>query len=159
MKRVIKLCFMILLVFWSCNNEELFEANEVALDAIAAKGQPDKINICHYEALTETWKQISVHPNALDSHLAHGDTYGEFCQDYRLDEDNDGITNDLELCPGTPEGETVDADGCAVSQKDDDGDGVMNDMDLCPNTPEGETVDTDGCTESQKDDDGDGVMN
>ncbi|OUR90899.1 hypothetical protein A9Q87_13255 [Flavobacteriales bacterium 34_180_T64] len=159
MKRVIKLSFMILLVLWSCNKEELLEVNEVESEATSANRMPDKIFICHYEAEPQTWKQISVHPNALENHLAHGDMYNEFCPDFRLDEDNDGITNDLEQCPDTPEGEEVDADGCAESQKDDDGDGVTNDIDTCPDTPDGEIPDADGCAESQKDDDGDGVTN
>ena len=33
-----------------------------------------------------------------------------------LDDDGDGVTNDLDLCPGTPPGEEVDTDGCSASQ-------------------------------------------
>jgi hypothetical protein len=75
------------------------------------------------------------------------------------DEDTDGVGDDMDQCPDTPAGESVDADGCAESQKDDDADGVTNDMDQCPATPAGEAADTDGCAESQKDDDADGVTN
>ena len=75
------------------------------------------------------------------------------------DDDADGVLNDVDLCPLTPAGETVDTDGCSQFQLDGDGDGVMNDVDLCPNTPAGEAVDTNGCSQSQLDDDGDGVMN
>jgi hypothetical protein len=75
------------------------------------------------------------------------------------DDDADGVMNDVDLCPNTPTGETVDADGCSQTQLDDDGDGVMNDVDICPLTPAGETVDADGCSQTQLDDDGDGVMN
>ena len=67
------------------------------------------------------------------------------------DDDNDGVSNDLDLCPNTPAGEPVDADGCSASQLDDDNDGVSNDLDLCPNTPAGEPVDADGCSASQLD--------
>ena len=41
-------------------------------------------------------------------------------QPSQLDDDNDGVTNDLDLCPGTPLGAVLDADGCAASQLDDE---------------------------------------
>ena len=72
------------------------------------------------------------------------------------DTDGDGVVDSIDLCPSTPAGETVDADGCGQSQLDDDNDLVMNDMDICPNTPAGETVNAVGCSSSQLDDDGDG---
>ena len=75
------------------------------------------------------------------------------------DSDSDGVVDSLDLCPNTPAGESVDAQGCAQSQKDDDGDGVANSSDWCPNTPAGESVDAQGCAQSQIDDDGDGVAN
>ncbi len=61
------------------------------------------------------------------------------------DSDLDGIADISDLCPDTPAGEAVDADGCADSQKDTDGDGVTDDLDTCPNTPSGVVVDADGC--------------
>ncbi|UMB60266.1 thrombospondin type 3 repeat-containing protein [Lutibacter sp. A80] len=76
-----------------------------------------------------------------------------------FDSDNDGIMNDIDLCPNTPTGESVNETGCSESQIDDDGDGIMNDIDMCPDTPIGEEVDERGCSESQLDDDGDGIMN
>ena len=69
------------------------------------------------------------------------------------------MSNADDLCPGTPAGETVDANGCSASQLDDDSDGVSNADDLCPGTPVGEAVDANGCSQSQLDDDGDGVTN
>jgi len=74
-----------------------------------------------------------------------------------LDTDSDGVNNDIDLCPGTPAGEPVDANGCSSSQLDDDGDGVMNNADLCPGTPVGAPVNANGCSTSQIDSDGDGV--
>ncbi len=68
-----------------------------------------------------------------------------------------GFPDDIDTCPETPDGATVDANGCADSQKDTDGDGVSDDIDTCPETPDGATVDTNGCADSQKDTDGDGV--
>lgn len=75
------------------------------------------------------------------------------------DDDGDGVANDADRCPNTPQGAPVDNEGCSASQKDDDNDGVSNDSDICPNTPEGEAVDGNGCGDSQKDDDNDGVAN
>ncbi|WP_291975754.1 T9SS type A sorting domain-containing protein [Lutibacter sp.] len=61
------------------------------------------------------------------------------------DIDGDSILNENDICPNTPAGETVDANGCSSSQLDDDNDGVMNNLDLCPSTPTGVTVDANGC--------------
>ena len=63
----------------------------------------------------------------------------------QLDDDEDGIINDVDLCPDTPTGEIVDVNGCSESQLDEDGDGILNDVDTCPNTPLGEIVNADGC--------------
>ncbi|UMB60657.1 C10 family peptidase [Lutibacter sp. A80] len=65
--------------------------------------------------------------------------------DNQLDDDNDGINNDIDLCPNTPIDEEVDANGCSNSQLDDDNDGVFNDNDLCPNTTSGTNVNSNGC--------------
>ncbi len=69
-----------------------------------------------------------------------------------VDSDGDGIYDDMDRCPDTPSGFSVDSAGC---QKDSDGDGVFDDMDRCPNTPRGLSVDSAGCP---KDSDGDGVF-
>jgi len=74
-----------------------------------------------------------------------------------FDDDGDGVLNGQDLCPGTPAGETVDADGCSLSQLDTDGDGVNDALDLCPGTPLGQPVDASGCSASQRDSDNDGV--
>ena len=70
-----------------------------------------------------------------------------------VDSDGDGVTDDLDKCPGTPAGTPVDSSGCPLPQ-DDDGDGVTNDIDKCPGTPAGAKVDATGC---ELDSDGDGV--
>ncbi len=59
-----------------------------------------------------------------------------------LDSDKDGVTDDLDKCPGTPAGVAVDKDGCPL---DSDKDGVPDYLDKCPGTPEGVKVDKDGC--------------
>jgi len=67
------------------------------------------------------------------------------CAQSQLDDDSDGVMNDVDQCPNTPTGETVDAVGCAPSQYDADGDGVPDLIDQCPGTPSGVTVGADGC--------------
>ncbi|TMM58455.1 hypothetical protein FEE95_03220 [Maribacter algarum] len=75
----------------------------------------------------------------------------------KLDSDKDGVSDDIDQCENTPQGESVNANGCSDSQKDTDEDGVTDDLDTCENTPTDETVDEDGCSDSQKDSDEDGV--
>ena len=59
-----------------------------------------------------------------------------------LDADKDGVSDDLDKCPGTPAGVKVDKDGCPL---DADKDGVPDNLDKCPGTPVGVKVDKDGC--------------
>jgi OOP family OmpA-OmpF porin len=68
------------------------------------------------------------------------------------DSDHDGVTDDLDKCPGTPAGAKVDANGCEF---DTDGDGVVDRLDQCPDTPKGTPVNAVGCP---LDSDGDGVV-
>lgn len=67
------------------------------------------------------------------------------------DADGDGVADNVDRCPNTPAGASVDAFGCEL---DSDGDGVRDSADQCPNTPSGVAVDSRGCP---KDSDGDGV--
>ena len=63
------------------------------------------------------------------------------------DADGDGVPDDLDQCPGTPEGVPVDESGCAV---DTDHDGIADYLDRCYQLP---GVKPDGCP---PDSDGDG---
>ncbi len=67
------------------------------------------------------------------------------------DDDNDGVPNGVDRCPGTAAGVTVDARGCL---QDSDGDNIPDGLDRCPDTPAGVLVTPNGCP---KDSDGDGV--
>lgn len=58
------------------------------------------------------------------------------------DQDGDGVLDKDDACPFTPEGVSVDNNGCAL---DNDGDGVPDYRDDCPETPFGSVVDTSGC--------------
>lgn len=85
------------------------------------------------------------------------------------DEDNDGVADADDLCPGTAGGASVDAAGCSDAQVDEDADGVCDagapsdgpsnctGSDLCPGTTGGDTVDSSGCSDAQVDEDGDGI--
>lgn len=69
------------------------------------------------------------------------------------DSDMDGVVNKSDLCPNTPAGDAVDANGCSLP-KDSDGDGVTDNLDKCPNTPAGTKVDASGCPFGDADKDG-----
>ncbi len=58
------------------------------------------------------------------------------------DSDHDGVYDNIDKCPGTPENVAVDADGCPF---DSDKDGVFDYLDKCPDTPKGAPVDVHGC--------------
>ena len=68
-----------------------------------------------------------------------------------FDSDGDGIANQNDLCPNTPQGVKVDEYGCPV---DSDNDGVVDYLDNCSNTPAEVKVDLNGCP---LDSDNDGV--
>jgi hypothetical protein len=59
-----------------------------------------------------------------------------------LDQDQDGVPDNLDRCPGTPMGLKVDSTGCPL---DSDRDGVYDHLDRCPDTPVGVGVDNIGC--------------
>ena len=58
------------------------------------------------------------------------------------DEDNDGVPDTDDKCPGS-KSLPVDSNGC---ENDGDSDGVPDALDLCPTTPIGATVDAKGCS-------------
>ena len=67
------------------------------------------------------------------------------------DADQDGVPDDVDACPETPQGVQVDEYGCPL---DSDHDGVPDYLDRCPQTPSNVMVDNWGCP---LDSDGDGV--
>ena len=70
------------------------------------------------------------------------------------DEDNDGVQDLQDICPGFDDSNDFDNDGTPDGcDEDDDGDGTLDEDDLCPNTPLGAIVDW-GCP---MDSDEDGV--
>jgi len=78
------------------------------------------------------------------------------------DYDDDGIKNEIDLCPYTPIGEIVDANGCSDSQLDDDNDGIVNSEDNCIDiaNPDQADIDNDGIGDACDEDiDGDAILN
>lgn len=77
------------------------------------------------------------------------------CRDIEqpVDNDGDGVMDNVDRCPGTPPGQKVDESGCEL---DSDGDGVIDRNDLCANTPPGTKVTAAGCP-AAADADRDGV--
>jgi hypothetical protein len=72
--------------------------------------------------------------------------------DQELDTDEDGINDNIDVCPNQPQGSNPDPDrlGCPLDEEDPtdmDGDGVVDTEDLCPNTPQGQNPDPErrGC--------------
>ena len=59
------------------------------------------------------------------------------------------IIVDIDSCPDTPSGQSVNSSGCSTSQIDSDSDGVYDNIDICNETPSGESVNSTGCSNSQ----------
>jgi hypothetical protein len=88
-----------------------------------------------------------VNPDQADS---DNDGVGDVCDG---DLDGDGIDNEIDNCPVTPNGDQLDFDGDGAGDACDldiDGDGVPNGSDVCAFTDFGEVVDGDtGCSIAQ----------
>ncbi|MBT3971125.1 MAG: S8 family serine peptidase [Euryarchaeota archaeon] len=70
------------------------------------------------------------------------------CADYEKDSDDDGVTDDVDLCEGWDDSIDRDEDGIIDGCDDDydtDGDGVYNNVDLCQNTPLNDSINEVGC--------------
>ena len=107
---------------WKSSDESIVTVNQNGIVTAIAKGEAVITVMTAKDSITNTAKVI-----------------------VRTDGDKDGVIDDKDTCADTPEGATVDDNGCAVSQKDTDGDGVKDDKDTCADTPEGAVIDTEGC--------------
>jgi outer membrane protein OmpA-like peptidoglycan-associated protein len=72
------------------------------------------------------------------------------------DRDGDGILDDVDRCPDTPEDKDGFQDGDGCPDLDNDADGLPDAVDKCPNVPEDRDgfEDADGCPELDNDKDG-----
>ena len=75
------------------------------------------------------------------------------------DADGGGVTDEIDLCPGTMLGDSVSWAGCILTTVDTDNDGVTDDLDYCTNAPTSNPQNTNGCELSQIDSGGDGEFN
>jgi len=103
--------------------------------------------LSYYPTTSDYLEDISASKNT-DSFLSAliGVSYA-FVGNY--DSDNDGIKNNNDLCPDTPQGVKVDESGCPI---DSDKDGIPDYLDKCANSPVGVSVDKFGCPiDSDKD--------
>lgn len=64
---------------------------------------------------------------------------------YLVDGDGDQVSDEIDDCPYTHIGVTVDAKGCPLSRDDADLDGVPDDDDDCPYSATGAVIDVHGC--------------
>lgn len=65
------------------------EEDTTIIDAKADK-KMKKVDVCHYDADTDTWKTININKNALKAHLAHGDIEGS-CEERKTYIPDDGF--------------------------------------------------------------------
>jgi uncharacterized repeat protein (TIGR02543 family) len=121
-------------IHWKSSDETIASVTQEGMVTAIAKGEAVITVMTAKDSITNTAKVI-----------------------VSTDGDKDGVIDDKDTCADTPEGATVDTNGCSDSQKDTDGDGIKDDLDTCADTAEGATVDANGCSDSQKDTDGDGI--
>ncbi len=95
-------CFYLialLLVFAGCGKEELSldskKVNVTPTNVTSAQNRSNqKVNVCHYDADSDSWHMINISINALPAHLNHGDVLLE-------DADGDGwVVEENECVPG-----------------------------------------------------------
>ncbi len=103
--------------------------------------------LSYYPTTSDYLEDISASKNT-DSFLSGliGISYA-FISNF--DSDKDGVKDNIDLCPDTPQGVKVDEFGCPI---DSDKDGVPDYLDKCVNSPVGVSVDKFGCPiDSDKD--------
>lgn len=109
--------------------------------ASTAAAPPDKMDICHYDPDSGTYRLFTVNENALDAHIAHGDNSSIGCAE--------GFQLNLDSC----ECESVVVDECLGIGASGCGSGGTcaenqdNGQLICVNTGTG-NADDNGCTDS-----------
>lgn len=91
----------------------------------------------------EDWTNLTQSGNYIYNYLRRADNFQQ-CNS-AADDDNDGVANGSDICPGTPANTFVDSQGCPALQGDADNDGIVDAEDQCPNTASGANVNVNGC--------------
>ena len=63
----------------------------------------------------------------------------------KIDDDEDGVLNNIDICNNTAKGSPVDSIGCSLNQNDSDNDGIPDDLDICKGTRPNAIVNSKGC--------------
>ena len=129
MKKLVYLLLLVPLVFTSCEKNEDDVVYELTTSVSPAEGG----SISPSGGMYDSGEQITLLANpAMDYAFKNWTGYSTgttnpltvtFNSDIQLtavfektDTDQDGVTDDIDQCPNTPEGEEVDADGCPLTQ-------------------------------------------
>lgn len=70
-------------------NDSLSEKEAFNFNAVNFKTHAQSIDVCHFDAINDTWKVIKISENALKAHVDHGDA---------VDMDEDGYFNTENGC-------------------------------------------------------------
>lgn len=79
--RKLLLPLLSILLVTACQKETSTDKVPEEISGASAKGGSPKINVCHYDAATDTWKVKSINLTAWPQHQGHGDV--------RLDDQDD----------------------------------------------------------------------
>ena len=143
MKNSIYFLFTLVFLFVSCSQEEEMIDTTLTLTSeadSALKAKTGKVNVCHYDADTDTWKTLNINGNALEAHLNHGDVS-------LVDADGDGYVVDANEC-GVPSGDCDDTNAevnpemieICGNEFDENCDGIVEECNLSPIYVDGSTI-------------------
>ncbi|MDB4402906.1 BspA family leucine-rich repeat surface protein [Algibacter sp.] len=123
MKNSIYFLFTLVFLFVSCSQEEEMVDTTLTLTSeadSALKAKTGKVNVCHYDADTDTWKTLNINGNALEAHLNHGDVS-------LVDADGDGYVQAVNEC--VPGGDCDDTNADINPDAEEINDGLDNNCD------------------------------
>jgi hypothetical protein len=163
------LAFFLIIVIFSCKKDPVYHT--LTLSSTPSEGgTTTPANGGEYEMNTELTLQANPKLNfefdkwsgssisSVNPLVVTMDSDKNFIANFKLkDSDGDGVSDAEDQCSDTPQGASVNSNGCADTQLDSDGDGVSDAEDQCPDTPQGASVNSNGCADTQLDSDGDGV--